>query len=184
MINVLVIALGLAMDCFGVSIVMGGNLTRKKLLSIGLLISGVFGLFHAVMLVGGILIEETLKSFISGVDHWIAFALLSIVGVKMIQSTHRDGKKFISSRNIDLRLILSLGVATSIDALIVGTGIAFLGTPIILTITTIGLVTFILSMIGFSLGIKGNSLLHKKAEIAGGFILVMMGIKILLDHWL
>ncbi len=182
MINVLVIAIGLALDCFGVSIVMGGNLNRKKLLSVGLLVSGVFGLFHGAMITAGFFIEETFTSFISGIDHWVAFIMLFVVGVRMIYGSSRKHKKIIDSKNINFKLIMSLALATSIDALIVGMGIVYFGVPILLSVMIVGLVTFFLSVTGIFLGVESDGLLKHKAGIVGGFVLIIMGFKILIDH--
>jgi putative Mn2+ efflux pump MntP len=182
MINVLVIAFGLSLDSFSVSVVLGGNISKRKLFSVGIAGSVVFGLFHAGMLTTGFFIEETFKSFISGIDHWVAFILLFIVGTRMIHNGLRKGKRHDSYENIDFKLMISLALATSVDALIIGMGIAFLGAPVLLTIVSIGLVVFLISFSGFCLGMKGNNLFHKKAGIAGGYILIIMGMKILVEH--
>lgn len=181
MINVLVIAFGLAMDSFGVSVALGSSVSKKRVLSLGVVASGVFAIFHIGMLTMGFLFGETFGLYISGVDHWISFVLLTLVGVRMIQGSSKNGKSF-GSDDITLKLLVSLALATSIDALIIGAGIAFMKVPIFMTVIAVGIVVFLLSQAGFYLGIGGNGLLHKKAGIAGGFILVFMGIKILLEH--
>jgi len=181
MIYILLIAIGLAIDAFSVSIVLGG-VNNKKVLNRGIISSTMFGLFQSAMSVIGWIIGETFKSFISGIDHWIAFILLFAIGVKMIYGNLYDKKDLLIQENISFKFIISLAFATSIDALIIGIGLAFIGVPILLTIIVIGIITFLLSMIGIYLGIKSKGFLHNRTGIVGGFILIVIGIKILIDH--
>lgn len=181
MLNILFIAIGLAMDAFGVSIALGG-VNGKKVFTKGIVSSAMFGGFQAVMPVIGWIIGETFKSFISGIDHWIAFFMLFTIGLKMIYGDLDNKRNYLNRRNIDFRLMISLAFATSIDALIIGMGIAFLDVPILLTISVIGLVTFFLSMGGIYLGAKCCRLFQNKTGIVGGLVLITIGIKILTDH--
>ncbi|OGG00640.1 hypothetical protein A2Y99_05350 [Candidatus Gottesmanbacteria bacterium RBG_13_37_7] len=180
MLNILFIAIGLAMDAFGVSIALGG--AYKKKFTKGIVISAIFGGFQAAMPVIGWIIGGTFKSFISGVDHWIAFFLLFAIGLKMIYGDLNNKKDLFKQKDIDFRLITSLAFATSIDALIVGMSIAFLGVPILLTISVIGIVTFLLSVGGIYLGTKCYRLFQNKTGLIGGIVLMIIGIKILTDH--
>jgi manganese efflux pump family protein len=180
MLNILFISIGLAMDAFGVSIALGG--TNQKKFSRGIISSAVFGLFQAGMPLIGWTIGEVFKTFISNIDHWIAFFLLFAIGLKMIYADMYNRQEIVKQKNIDFRHILSLAVATSIDALIVGTSIAFFGVPILLAVTVIGFVTFILSMVGIYLGMKCCGLFYHKTGLAGGVILMGMGMKILAEH--
>lgn len=180
MFSIFLIAVSLAMDAFSVSIILG-SLNQKNKLTKGIISSMMFGLFQAGMPIIGWLIGGTFKSLILGVDHWIAFLLLLIIGLKMIFQRTNE-KSLIEKKKINFKLLLYLALATSIDALIVGVGIAFFGVPILLTVGIIGLVTFLLSMIGFYLGIKSSGIFKNKAEIFGGIILIGIGIKILVEH--
>ncbi len=129
-------------------------------------------------------IGTSLRDFISSVDHWIAFGLLLLVGCKMIYEaiTAKPDEREINS--LSFYFILVLSIATSIDALAVGVSFALLGVPIIMPIIVIGSITFLLSFLGFVAGSKFGRLLGKKVEIAGGIVLISIGIKILVDHLL
>jgi putative Mn2+ efflux pump MntP len=117
-----------------------------------------------------------------GVDHWIAFVLLGFIGAKMIH----DSTKSEDGKEEDLTLLpaLTLAVATSIDALMVGLSFAFLETPILVPILIIGIVTFMLSLVGVMFGSKMGSIFGKKIKILGGLILILIGIRILIEHLL
>lgn len=181
MFTIVLIAVGLAMDSFAVSITSG--ITTKNLrIPSALKIATFFGLFQAGMPIIGWLAGLSVIELISGTDHWIAFGLLSLIGCKMIyESIKREhGEKKIISMNTYVLLILS--VATSIDALAVGLSFAFLKIYIATPIIVIGTVTFLLSFIGVFAGNKFGHFLEKKIEITGGLILIGIGIKILLEH--
>jgi len=181
MFTMLFIAVGLAMDSFAVSITSG--ITTENLRATGALkIAAFFGLFQAGMPLIGWLAGLSVMEFISSIDHWTAFGLLSLIGCKMIYESvkRQPGEKKIISMNASVLLLLS--VATSIDALAVGLSFAFLKIYIAAPITVIGTVTFLLSFIGVFAGNKFGHLLEKKIEIAGGLILIGIGTKILLEH--
>ena len=178
--EITVIGVGLAMDAFAVSVCKG--LSMKKInLKNALIIALYFGIFQAVMPIIGYMLGTTFSSFVESVDHWIAFILLSIIGGNMIkESTDNEEEK--RNDKVDFKTMILLGVATSIDALAVGVTFAFFKTNILLSVTIIGIVTFILSIIGVIIGNKFGDKFQNKAELIGGIILIIIGFKILLEH--
>ena len=175
-----IIAVGLSMDAFAVSIGKGLSLKDIKLrhyLSVGFW----FGGFQALMPLIGYLLGATFTSIVSDFDHWVAFFLLGIIGFNMIRdSFFKDDDK--QDDNFSFRTMLMLAVATSIDALAVGVSFAFLSVDLWVSVALIGITTFILSAIGLKIGnIFGNKY-KSKAEFTGGIVLVLMGIKILVEH--
>ena len=181
MITIILIALGLAMDAFTVSITSGFALRSLKIRH-AFRIAVFFGLFQTIMPGIGWLAGNNLRGFISGVDHWIAFGLLSIIGCKMIfESTQmRSNGKEIDPLNIYVLLILS--VATSVDALAVGLSLSFLNISIVTPAIIIGMITFLLSFLGVFLGNRFGHIFENKIEIVGGLILIGIGAKILFEH--
>ncbi len=181
---IFLIAIGLAADCFAVAL--SGSVSIRTLSFLQVFRASLaFGLFQGLMPVLGWLAGRTVVEFIAGYDHWLAFALLTFVGGKMIwESFHsRDGNR----KNTDITegfLLLTLAVATSIDALAVGLTFAFIKVDIMVASLTIGAVAFIATTIGFLLGRKVGSLIGKRAETIGGIVLIGIGIKILLEHML
>lgn len=178
LISILLLAVGLAMDAFSVSITRG--LTLKCNIKYALVIAIFFGGFQALMPVLGWYSGMQLQSVISAVAPWIAFILLGAIGIKMIYesfSLEEDVCKVFS-----LKELLFLSIATSIDAFAVGVTFAILNTPIITPIIIIGLVTFILSFIGVYIGKNVGHLFENKIEIMGGLILIVLGFKILLEN--
>jgi len=182
MMAILLIAFGLAMDAFAVSIANGITIKHQRInnaLKIGLF----FGSFQAMMPLIGWLAGLRLTDFISGFDHWVAFGLLSLIGGKMIyESTKIGDNKEIRSLNLFALFLLS--IATSIDALAVGLSFAFLKISIATPIVVIGIVTFILSFLGVLVGNKLGHFFENKMEFLGGLILIGIGIKILIEHLL
>lgn len=180
-VTVILIAIGLAMDAFAVSIAKGISVNENKLKS-AILLASLFGGFQALMPVIGWLAGLGLEDIIMGVDHWIAFVLLGFIGSKMIYDSTRseDGKE----EDITLFAALTLAVATSIDALMVGLTFAFLETPILIPILIIGVITFALSFVGVIFGSGMGSIFGKKIKILGGLILILIGIRILIEHLL
>ena len=179
-LSIVLIAVGLAMDAFAVSITSGITIKRLKINN-ALKIALFFGLFQAVMPIIGWLAGLSLRGYISAIDHWIAFGLLSFIGCKMIYEsiTVQSSEKEINPLNVYVLLVLS--VATSIDALAVGVSFAFLKVPIITPVIIIGTVTFSLSYLGVYLGDRIGSFFENKIEIAGGLLLIGIGIKILVE---
>lgn len=178
--TVFFIAVGLAMDCFAVSIT-SGLVARGLRVSHALRIAFFFGAFQAVMPVLGWFSGYKLRDFISGVDHWIAFGLLSLVGLKMLAES-REMEEEKGFDPLDFRVLVMLSLATSIDSFAVGLTLAFLKVSIILPSAIIGAVTFVFSYAGVIIGERFGHLFERKAEAAGGLILIGIGIKILVEH--
>lgn len=174
------IAIGLSMDAFAVSICKG--LATGKVKVKHMLVTGFwFGFFQMLMPLLGYLLAKNFSSQIEAVDHWIAFALLAIIGANMIrEGVKRDEEE--SSSSYSPSAMFPLAIATSIDALAIGVSFAFLSVDIIPAVSTIGICTFILSAIGVRLGSSFGAMFKGKAEIAGGAILILIGLKILLEH--
>lgn len=179
-LEIIIIAIGLAMDAFAVSICKGLSM-KKMSWKKGLIIGGYFGFFQALMPLVGYLLGIGFQDKVTGIDHWIAFILLGIIGINMIKEalSKEDDEK---NDSVNFKEMIVLAIATSIDALAVGITMAFLEVNIALAITIIGIITFAISVTGVKIGnIFGNKY-EKKAELAGGVILILMGIKILLEH--
>ena len=168
------------MDTFSVSISHG--LVNKSIKRTNALKLGIsFESFQAIIPILGWLAGVNLIELISGFDHWIAFGLLCVVGGRMIyESTKSESEKLISSLTISVLLILS--IATSIDALAVGMSLSFLNVLIVTPAIIIGIVTFSLSFVGVYLGNHFGHFLGNKVEIAGGLILIVIGLRILFEH--
>ncbi|MCW4044829.1 MAG: manganese efflux pump MntP family protein [Candidatus Bathyarchaeota archaeon] len=178
-ITMMLIAAGLAMDAFAVSMANGMATPHQKKKN-ALIMASFFGSFQMLMPIVGWLAGLAMAELISGVDHWIAFSLLTFIGGKMIyESTRKEDR---ASSNLRLRTLLTLSFATSIDALMVGLSFAFLQTSLALPIIIIGLVTFSLSFTGFSFGSTIGKIFGNKIKAVGGIILIIIGIKILLEH--
>ena len=183
-IELLLMGVGLAMDAFAVSVCKG--LAMKKVNKKQAVVIGVFfGGFQTLMPLIGWILGKQFERYITSVDHWIAFILLGFIGGKMIvESLKKEEEEEIekSDKPLDLKEMFILAIATSIDALAIGITFAFLGTPIIEAIAIIGIVTFLISIGGVYVGNFFGSKYKNKAEFAGGLILVLLGIKILLEH--
>lgn len=179
-IEILLISIGLAMDAFAVSVCKGlamKKMSWKKAIIIGL----YFGIFQAVMPVIGYFLGTTFERFITNVDHWVAFILLVGIGINMVKEAF-DRESENRNDNVDVKTMLVLSIATSIDALAIGITFACLKIHIVMPVITIGLITFIISIIGVKIGNRFGDKYEKKAEIMGGVILILLGIKILLEH--
>ena len=181
-ITIILIALGLAMDAFAVSVASGITIKRQRTRS-AFKFGMFFGSFQMIMPVAGWLAGVRLQSLIANIDHWIAFVLLAFIGCKMIYESFKlEEKTEAASRGIKVMLFLS--VATSIDALAVGLSFAFLEISIVTSVIVIGIVTFVLSFAGIFIGNTIGHFFEKKLEALGGLILIGIGIKILLEHLL
>ena len=181
LITIIIIAVGLSMDAFAVSIVSGT--TYKKLgIKHALRIAGFFGGFQAIMPLIGALAALSVKGYIANYDHWIAFGLLVAVGGKMIYESFkmRPSDKGFDPSNIAVLLVLS--VATSIDALAMGVTLTLLKTPIMAAVIIIGMVTFAISYAGVLIGKNFGRLFPERIEAVGGLVLIGLGLKILLEH--
>ena len=183
LLTIIFIALGLAMDAFAVSVVTG-SIYKKLRLSHALRMAFFFGAFQAVMPLIGSLAALSFKNAIEGFDHWVAFGLLALIGVKMIYESFRITGIEDRPDPASLAVVLVLAVATSIDALAVGITLSLITSYIIFACFFIGLVTLILSYIGCMLGQRIGHFFENKIEIAGGVILIAIGLKILLQHLL
>jgi len=179
--SIVLIAFGLAMDAFAVSITSGITIKQLKINSV-MKIALFFGFFQAIMPIVGWLAGLSLRNFISEIDHWIAFGLLSFIGCKMIYEsiTIQSSEKEINPLNVYVLLVLS--VATSIDALAVGLSFAILKISIVTPVVIIGTITFALSFLGVFIGNRIGHFFENKIEIAGGLLLIGIGIKILVEH--
>lgn len=174
------IAVGLSMDAFAVSLCKG--LSVKKVCPRHVVTAGIyFGGFQMLMPVIGYLLGSQFRELIANIDHWIAFLLLGFVGANMIKEAFDQEDGELDS-SFGPRAMLPLAVATSIDALAVGVTLAFLRVNIWFSVLFIGCITFILSGIGIKLGNIFGKKFKAKAEIAGGIVLIFMGLKILLEH--
>lgn len=179
-IEILLISIGLAMDAFAVSVCKGlamKKMSWKKAIIIGL----YFGAFQAIMPTIGFFLGTTFERFITNVDHWIAFILLVGIGINMVKEAF-DKESENRNDDVDVKTMLVLSIATSIDALAIGITFACLKIHIVMSVITIGLITFIISVIGVKIGNRFGDKYEKKAEIMGGVILILLGIKILLEH--
>ena len=174
-----VIAVGLSMDAFAVSICKG--LATKDVRREHMVVTGLyFGGFQALMPLAGYLLGSRFQSMIQRVDHWIAFVLLALIGANMVRESQGEAEHLDDS--FTPGTMLPLAVATSIDALAVGVTFAFLNVRIIPAAALIGVTTFALSAIGMRLGNVFGARYQARAELAGGIVLILMGVKILLEH--
>lgn len=183
LISIIVIAVGLAMDAFAVSIV-SGSVYRQLHVKHALRMAAFFGGFQALMPLIGSLAGLSAKDYIAEYDHWIAFGILGAVGGKMIYESFKikSVEENLDPSNIIILLILS--VATSIDALAVGLTLSLVVSSIAEAVAIIGLITFVLSYLGVWIGKKFGHFFENKIEIVGGLILIGLGIKILIEHLL
>lgn len=187
------IALGLSMDAFAVAICKGLGM-RKLDMRQALVIGLFFGGFQALMPTIGWFLGAQFASLVMPIDHWIAFILLAFIGGKMLfdaikgddeseTGEVKDGEGAKGSApKLDLRELTMLAIATSIDALAVGITFAFLDVDIVLAASFIGVVTFVLSVIGVAVGNQFGSRWEKPSTIVGGVVLILIGVRILLEH--
>jgi putative Mn2+ efflux pump MntP len=179
-LEIFLISLGLSMDCFAVSLGFGASrlLKWKEILKMACF----FGFFQGLMPLIGWFVGQSIQSLISSFDHWIAFGILAFIGIRMIIESFKIGeeKKFTDIRKTTV--LLSLSVATSIDALATGVSFGFIRVNIFQAIVTITLITFLNSIIGARIGQKSTFIPARWAEILGGTVLIGIGVKILLDH--
>lgn len=177
------IAVGLAMDTFAVSVASGYVIKTRKAAH-ALRMALFFGGAQAVMPLLGWWLGQQVKELISGYDHWIAFAILSGIGIKMIYEATKlesERKPFNASR---LNVLFLLAIATSIDAFAVGITLSLVGVGIWAPILVIGLITFLLSLVGFGIGGRFGHIFESKCEVLAGVVLILIGLKILIDHLL
>lgn len=185
-IELVFLSIGLAMDAFAVSICKGLEMPVTNYKRAGI-IALFFGVFQAGMPVIGYVLGSRFQKYIESVDHWIAFALLAFIGGQMVcESFRRDGgepENQEDSSVFSIKQLIILSIATSIDALAVGITFALLeGTNIFLSAGMIGIITFVISFAGVVIGNKFGNKYEKRAQLAGGIILIAIGLKILLEH--
>ncbi len=179
LIELFILALGLSMDAFAVSVCKG--LSVKQLRLRHALITGLyFGGFQALMPLIGYFLGTQFQSLITDIDHWIAFVLLVLIGINMIRESRGESEKLDAS--FGFKVMLPLAIATSIDALAVGVTFAFLQVQIVAAVSLIGITTFILSAVGVKIGNVFGAKYKSRAELLGGVVLILMGLKILLEH--
>ena len=183
-VELFLIGVGLSMDAFAVSICKG--LCMKKLdMKQAAVIALFFGGFQAAMPLVGWALGTQFERYITSIDHWIAFGLLAIIGAKMLwDAFHEDDDEASCpvDGKLDLRELTMLAVATSIDALAVGITFAFLNVDIVPAVALIGVTTFALSIVGVAVGHRFGARYEKPATIAGGIVLILIGLKILFEH--
>ena len=180
LIELFLLAVGLSMDAFAVSICKGLSMQKldvKKMVIVGL----YFGGFQALMPTLGYLLGVSFKDMISAIDHWIAFVLLGLIGISMNREACSGEEESVDA-SVTVKAMVPLAVATSIDALAAGVTFAFLDVSIVWAVSFIGVITFTFSMIGVKVGNGFGTRYQKKAEVAGGVILILLGTKILLEH--
>ena len=180
LLELFLLAVGLSMDAFAVSVCKGLSVRRgsmKQALTVGIW----FGGFQALMPFLGYLLGITFSSLITSIDHWIAFVLLAFIGFNMIREARSDEENESNDR-FDFKTMLPLAVATSIDALAVGVTFAFLRVNIVPAVSFIGVTTFLISAAGVKVGNIFGGRWQKGAQITGGVILILLGVKILIEH--
>ena len=177
--EIILTGIGLSMDAFAVSLVRG--LSMKKFdVKQAVIVAFTFGAFQAIMPLIGWLLGSSFRKYIVNFDHWVAFGLLVIIGGKMIFDAVKGDDDEIKS--FDVKNLLIMAVATSIDALAVGVSLSFLDVNLASAVTIIGVVTFIICMIGVGIGHLVGSKFRKRSAIIGGVVLIAIGTKILLEH--
>ena len=180
LLTLFITAVGLSMDAFAVAICKG--LAMKKLSwKKALIIALWFGGFQALMPTIGYLLGTRFESYVTAIDHWIAFVLLVLIGANMVKESFSKEEES-SNDSVDFKTMFLLAIATSIDALAVGVTYAFLQVRIVPAVSFIGIITFTLSIVGVKIGNVFGLKYKSKAELTGGIILIVMGIKILLEH--
>lgn len=179
--ELIILAVGLSMDAFAVAVCKG--LSMKKLSFKHMLIVGLwFGGFQALMPALGYFLGSTFDHYIKSIDHWVAFVLLSLIGLNMIKESLSKDEACCNNQSLGFKTMLIMAIATSIDALAVGVTFAFLDVNIFVAVAFIGIITFTISAIGVKMGNVFGTKYKSKAEFAGGAILILLGIKILLEH--
>lgn len=178
-IELFIMAVGLSMDAFAVSVCKGLSVPKvenRHLLTVGI----YFGGFQALMPLIGYLLGVRFRFLITSIDHWIAFFLLGIIGFNMIKESREDSESLDDSFSV--KAMIPLAIATSIDALAAGITFAFLNVHIVPAVTFIGITTFVLSAIGVKVGNLFGAKSRSYAEFGGGVVLILLGVKILLEH--
>lgn len=177
--SVMLLAVGLAMDAFAVSISCGITGNKNRMMT-AVSCAAAFGLFQAGMALAGWLLADLFDHYIEAVDHWIAFGLLAFIGLKMIYEARR-GEEPVTLES--MKMLLALSVATSIDAMAAGIGLSAVRAPIAVPAAAIGVTTMVLSFLGVLFGARLGSCRYAKFfDAVGGIILIVLGVKILIEH--
>ena len=180
LLSLFLIAVGLSMDAFAVS-VCKGLATPKYKLKYSMICGAWFGGFQALMPAVGYLLGVNFKKYITAIDHWIAFVLLALIGFNMIREALKNDDEG-ADPSFTAKSMLLLAIATSIDALAIGITFAFLDVNIVAAVLFIGVCTFVISAAGVKIGSVFGTRFKSKAEIAGGAILIILGLRILVEH--
>jgi putative Mn2+ efflux pump MntP len=178
-LEIFILGVGLSMDAFAVS-VCKGLAVRELKFKHAMIVGIYFGGFQALMPLIGYLLGKQFESLINSIDHWIAFVLLAFIGINMIRESREEAEELNNS--FAFRTMFTLAVATSIDALAVGITFSFLKVQIVSAVCIIGCTTFVLSAIGIKIGNVFGTKYKSKAELVGGIVLILIGVKILLEH--
>lgn len=178
--GIIILSIGLGMDAFAVSVCKGVSF-KKSNLKKSIIVASYMGIFQAIMPVIGYFLGMSFADKITSIDHWLAFALLFVIGIKMIKEALSTEKEVIND-NVDFKEMIILAIATSIDALAVGITFAFLNVNLWLAVSLIGMITFLLCFVGTKIGSIFGDKYENKAELAGGLILILLGVKIVLEH--
>lgn len=180
LLSLFLIAVGLSMDAFAVS-VCKGLATPKYKLKYSMICGAWFGGFQALMPTVGYLLGVNFKKYITAIDHWIAFVLLALIGFNMIREALKNDDEG-ADPSFSAKSMSLLAIATSIDALAIGITFAFLDVNIVAAVLFIGVCTFVISAAGVKIGSVFGTRFKSKAEIAGGAILIILGLRILIEH--
>lgn len=181
LISIVLIGLALAMDAFAVSIA-GGIIEKKKMIKHAFFASFMFGFFQMLMPIIGWALGFKFREAIVSFDHWVAFCLLVAIGAKMIYEGFKIEEVEEKALSFTVSAVLVLSIATSIDALAAGLSFACLDVAIFTPAAIIGIITFFTCLLGFAIGAKFGHLFENKVEIFGGVILILIGLKILIQH--
>lgn len=181
LLDLFITAVALSMDAFAVSVSKGLSVQRVQVKH-GLITGVYFGGFQALMPLLGFYLASSFADYIKRFDHWIAFALLALIGVNMLREALSKGEEEEMNDSFGVKTMLPLAVATSIDALATGVSFAVTDTNIWLAITLVGATTFAFSAVGVKIGNVFGLKYKTKAELLGGLILILMGLKILVEH--
>ena len=181
-LSVILLGVGLAMDAFAVSVCKGLSVGKVQIKHL-LLAGAWFGAFQAIMPLAGYFLGTSFHKYIEAFDHWIAFILLALIGANMLREAFSKEEEKPADASFGVKTMFIMAVATSIDALAVGVALAMEeNTNILFSVLVIGAVTFLLSALGVKLGSVFGEKYEKKARIAGGVILILIGLKVLLEH--
>ncbi len=181
LLTILLIAIGLSFDTFAVSVSSGLILRKIEFLD-ACKIAVTLAVFQALMPVLGWLAGSGIKDYAEDFDHWIAFGILSLLGGKMIYESFNTDPEDRSFNPLDIKIMIGMAIATSIDALIVGFSFALLNYKILLSVGIIGVVTYIVAMLGMLFGKKIGARMGRRMEMLGGVMLIIIGLKILIEH--